>query len=269
MRDNGFVYVDFTFLFKTYENSVHYFSWCPNSINDTGINTDLALARANEVITFNTTPSHVQINNILLFGTKYWPYSFAFWIYAYWRKNATLIHMWKPSALMALYMPILGFTVSGLIAALTWKLTQILTITGPIISPNTRVHIAHTYSPSDGIRLFINGTLVASSHVSSTNPSTFAPLTMTLGYRINTTLCSCESVALCGTILWTDGRISILLSSAEFQWCACTSQLLISNDLILFSSIKDYGRKTALVCLSETSFWNYLVPIYNCIFFMA
>jgi hypothetical protein len=117
MQGNGFVHVDFSFLSSTYENSVHSFPWCLNSINGTGINTDLPFGRVNKVITFNTTPSYVQIINLALFGIKYWPYSFAFWIYAYSTKKATVIHMWKPSGPTASCMLILGFTVSGLIVA--------------------------------------------------------------------------------------------------------------------------------------------------------
>jgi hypothetical protein len=90
-------------------------------------------------------------------------------------------------------MPIIGFSASGSIVAQTGNSTQILPIVGPIISPNTWTHIAHTYSPTDGIRLFVNGTLMVSNHASSTNLEASAPLTMALGYCVNTTLCSCGS----------------------------------------------------------------------------
>jgi hypothetical protein len=197
----------------------------PNFINGTGINTDFTLGRVNEAIAFNTTPSYVQINNLVLFGTKYRPYSIAFWIYAYSTKNATLIHMWKPSASTTFCMPIVGFTASGLIVAQTWNLTQILTITGPVISPHTWVHIAHTYSQSDGIRLFVNGTLVASSQVSSTNPAVFVPLTMTLGYCVNTTLCSCASGAI------VPGQYYGLMDEFRFY-----SRLLNSSDVLALAN---------------------------------
>jgi hypothetical protein len=197
----------------------------PNLINGTGINTDFAIGHVNKAIAFNTTPSYVQINNLVLFGQKYWPYSFAFWIYAYSAKNATLVHMWKPNAPTAFCMPILGFTASGLIVAQTWNLTQILTITGPIISANTWVHIAHTYSPSDGIRLFVNGTLMASSPVSSANPSASAPLTMALGHCVNTTICSCAP----GGIV--PGQYHGLMDEFQFY-----SRLLNASDVLALAN---------------------------------
>jgi hypothetical protein len=165
----------------------------PNLINGTGINTAFGLGRVNEGIVFNMTRSYVQINNLVLFGTPYSPYSFAFWIYPYSTKNGTLIHMWKPSAPTTFCMPIIGFSASGSIVAQTWNSTQILAIVGPVIAPNMWVHIAHTYSPNDGIRLFINGTLMVSSQAPSTNPAASAPLSMAIGYCVNTTLCSCAS----------------------------------------------------------------------------
>ncbi len=165
----------------------------PNWINGTGINTAFAPGRVNEAIVFNMTRSYLQINNLVLFGTPYWPYSFAFWIYPYSAKNGTVIHMWKPSAPTNFCMPIIGFSESGSIVAQTWNSTQILSICGPIIAPNTWTHIAHTYSPTGGIRLFVNGTLMASNSVKSTNPAASAPLTVALGYCVNTTLCSCAS----------------------------------------------------------------------------
>jgi hypothetical protein len=165
----------------------------PNLINGTGINTAFGLGRVNEGIVFNTTQSYVQINNLVLFGTPYWPYSFAFWIYPYSTNNGTLIHMWKPSTPTTFCMPIIGFSASGSIVAQTWNSTQILAIVGPVIVPNTWAHIAHTYSPTGGIRLFVNGTLVVSSSAKSPNPAASAPLTIALGYCVNTTLCSCAS----------------------------------------------------------------------------
>ena len=165
----------------------------PNLINGTGMNTNFASGRINDAIVFNVTPSYVQINNLVLFGTKYWPFSFAFWIYAYSTQSGTLIHMWKPSAPTSFCMPIVGFAASGSIVVQTWNSTQILSLTGPVILPNTWVHIAQTYSRSDGIRLFVNGTIVASSNASSTNSSNSTPLNLALGYCINASLCSCVS----------------------------------------------------------------------------
>jgi hypothetical protein len=165
----------------------------PNWINGTGIDTSFAPGRVNEAIVFNMTRSYLQINNLVLFGTPYWPYSFAFWIYPYSTKNGTLIHVWNPSAATTYCMPMIGFSASGSIVAQIWNSTQILPIGGPVISPNTWSHIAHTYSPTDGIRLFVNGTLMASNSAKSTNPAASAPLNVALAYCVNTTLCSCAS----------------------------------------------------------------------------
>ncbi len=101
--------------------------------------------------------------------------------------------MWEPSSPTTYCMPIIGFSASGSIVAQTWNSTQIVTIVGPVIASNTWTHIAHTYSPTGGIRLFVNGTLMVSSPAKSMNPAASAPLTIALGYCVNTTLCSCAS----------------------------------------------------------------------------
>jgi hypothetical protein len=165
----------------------------PNLINGTGINVAYASGRVNEAITLNVTPSYIQINNLVLLGTENWPYSFALWIYAYSTTNGTLIHMWQPSAPTSYCMPILGFTTSGQVVAQTWNMTRIQSIVGPTLLANAWVHIANTYSPTDGIDLYVNGSLVASEQAPSTNPSTSLPLTLALGHCVNTTLCSCAS----------------------------------------------------------------------------
>ncbi|CAF1159234.1 unnamed protein product [Adineta ricciae] len=167
----------------------------PNLINGTGINTTFTAGRVDDAIVFNGTASYIQINNLILLGTTGWPYSFAFWIYPYSTQNGTLIHMYMPTAATIQCIPILGFTSSGSLVAQSWNATQILTIHGPVISSNSWIHIAHTYSSNGSIRLYVNGSLVAISTATSPNSTLSPPVTVIVGHCGNTTLCSCSSGA--------------------------------------------------------------------------
>ncbi|UJR16849.1 hypothetical protein I4U23_003748 [Adineta vaga] len=168
----------------------------PNFINGTGINTAFTNGRVDDAIVFNKTPSYIQIDNLILLGTKNWPYSFAFWIYAYSTQNGTLIHMYRSNSSTTNCLPILGFSASGSIVAQSWNGTQIRTMTGPVILSNTWVHIAHTYSSNGTVRLYVNGTVVASNGILSPNLAISPPVTITLGHCGNITLCSCPSGAI-------------------------------------------------------------------------
>ncbi|CAF1159170.1 unnamed protein product [Adineta ricciae] len=167
----------------------------PNLINGTGIDTTFTAGRVDDAIVFNGTASYIQINNLILLGTTGWPYSFAFWIYPYSTQNGTLVHMYMPTAATIRCIPILGFTSSGSLVAQSWNATQILTIHGPVISSNSWIHIAHTYSSNGSIRLYVNGSLVAISTATLSNSTLSPPVTVIVGHCGNTTLCSCSSGA--------------------------------------------------------------------------
>ncbi|CAF4147778.1 unnamed protein product [Rotaria socialis] len=179
-------------LYYSFDNNVLYDSG-PNFINGTGINVAFASGRVNQAAMLNTTPSYVTASNLVLFSLLNQPYSFSFWINAYSTTNATLVYAWKSTLNNKSCLPILGFTSLGSIVAQKRNSTTVVSIVGPVISPHTWVHIAHTYSPSDGIRLFINGTLVASSSWLESVASKASTINIAVGHCINATLCSCSS----------------------------------------------------------------------------
>ncbi|CAF2102139.1 unnamed protein product [Rotaria magnacalcarata] len=179
-------------LYYSFDNNVSADSG-PNLINGTGINVAFASGRINQAVMLNTTPAYVTASNLVLFSLLNQPYSFSFWINAYSTINATLVHAWKSTLNNNSCLPILGFTSLGSIVAQKRNSTTIVSIGGPVISPHTWVHIAHTYSPSDGIRLFINGTLVASSYWPKSIASNASTVNIAIGHCINVTLCSCSS----------------------------------------------------------------------------
>jgi len=85
-------------------------------------------------------------------------------------------------------MPIIGLTSSYNIVAQNYDY-GVVSIMGPILPFEAWTHVVTSYSATNGLRLWVNGTLVNSS-----NPFTYVssgvPDTITLGSSLNGTLIS-------------------------------------------------------------------------------
>ncbi|CAF0985859.1 unnamed protein product [Adineta steineri] len=164
----------------------------PNRINGTSVNaTSTSSGRVNSAISFQGNSSYFQANGLVLFGTSNLPYSFSLWINPGSITNGILLFAWRNASWC---LPILGFTSSGHLYT-TSKTSHNSTLlnSSSIIPTNVWTHVAHTYAPSTGIRLYINGTLSASSSAFNFS-STSSPISIALANCVNTTLCSCSTV---------------------------------------------------------------------------
>ncbi|CAF0842747.1 unnamed protein product [Adineta steineri] len=164
----------------------------PNRINGTSVNAASALSgRVNSAISFQGNSSYFQANGLVLFGTSDLPYSFSLWINPGSVTSGILLFAWKNASWC---LPVLGFTSAGHLYT-TSKTSHNSTLlnSSSIIPTNVWTHVAHTYAPSTGIRLYINGTLSASSSAFNFS-STSSPISIALANCVNTTLCSCSTV---------------------------------------------------------------------------
>lgn len=72
-------------------------------------------------------------------------------------------------------LPILGLTASSQIVSQSWNVPGVtMEVMGPVLSPATWTHIVTSYSSSNGVRLWINGTLIGSSGPFAYMPSQVA-----------------------------------------------------------------------------------------------
>ncbi|CAF1221603.1 unnamed protein product [Adineta steineri] len=85
-------------------------------------------------------------------------------------------------------MPILGFSMSGNIIA---RIPNI-DVYGPILPINIWTHIIYTFSVTNGINLYINGTLNGSSNNSITRDGPNLPFYITIANQLSGTT-SCNS----------------------------------------------------------------------------
>lgn len=154
----------------------------PLAINGTGANFSYTVSgRRNAALALSVAGSYVQITGLRRFGIDSWPYSVAIWIYPASVAGGTIMHLSlrTDAAPTGWCIPIVGFTSSGQIAILSWNFTNVA-VTGPTVPLNSWTHVVGTYSPTNGLRLYVNGTVRGSA-----GPYSFlaggGPMTLTLG----------------------------------------------------------------------------------------
>ena len=78
-------------------------------------------------------------------------------------------------------LSVLDLSASNQIIGQNWNLS-LVAVTGPVLPINTWTHLVTSYSPSTGLSLWVNGSLV-SSPIQMTIAAANAPLFLTLGSR--------------------------------------------------------------------------------------
>ncbi|CAF1407394.1 unnamed protein product [Adineta steineri] len=86
----------------------------------------------------------------------------------------------------------IGFSSTGNITATAWKPDK--QITGPVLSINAWTHIATTYSPTNGLILYVNGTSVGGTGAQN-NDAPSEVVILTLGNSLSGGGCSSQSIA--------------------------------------------------------------------------
>ncbi|CAF1263237.1 unnamed protein product [Adineta ricciae] len=162
-----------------------------------GVN--LVTGRVNQSLNFTTNSSYYQVSGFVLLGVSNQPFSFALWTKRTTTAGgATLVHM---STLMngtGWCVDWLGFSSSGQIVATGWN-SMGYQVVGPVFSTNVWTHVVSTYSPTNGLRLYVNGTLMGTADTRTYNASEQVNI-LTLGNPLkglNGT--SCNSMAIVTT----------------------------------------------------------------------
>lgn len=174
---------DATVVAKISFDGYNLFDSGPLSINGNGIyHQYISSGRVNQGITLSGLLSYVQITGLLRLGINGWPYTVAIWIRPTSVAGGTIMHLSSRTdgaQTSAWCLPIMGLTSAGLIAINSWNNANV-PLNGPTAPLLSWTHVTATYSPTNGQRLYVNGTLVTSS-----SPYTFAAsnarMTITLG----------------------------------------------------------------------------------------
>lgn len=163
---------------------VCYYSFDSSSLYDSGplvLNASatnvsfVSTGRVNDAISFTSNNSYFFSGGMTLLGTTSGSYSFSAWIKPTSVTNGAIVYVSKCDTNCGSNwcMPFMGFTSTGQIAIQSWSAASggtLVVLTGPTILTDTWMHVAHTYSPTNGIRLYLNGLLYGSSSAFSYLP---------------------------------------------------------------------------------------------------
>jgi len=90
------------------------------------------------------------------------PYSVALWVQPKVVHEAPLVHLSSQINGQGWCIDMLGFLTNGKIVARCWQLSPVI-VNGSILEIDVWNHITTVYSPSIGLQLYINGTLIDQS----------------------------------------------------------------------------------------------------------
>jgi hypothetical protein len=164
----------------------------PNGVTTAGSNYLIISGYKNQAIPFSGAPiSYFQAWSFTSFGISNQSFSIAFWIRPQ-TLSGTLVHMsTSSSGTGSTCFPLLGFASNGSIGAqvLTSSAT-VVTASGPILPVSSLwALVVQTWSSTNGLKLYVNNTLVSSVAASTFLASGTASNYLTLG----TCLSGCSS----------------------------------------------------------------------------
>ena len=110
----------------------------------------------------NVPNSYLSTRGSVLLGRDSQPYSVSIWIKPALIQKSTIIHMSHASDGTGWALPMIALRDAGQLIALSWNHSAV-EVTGPIVSTNSWTHVVSTYSPTDGLRLYVNGSLYNAS----------------------------------------------------------------------------------------------------------
>ena len=142
----------------------------PLGLNGSTIGLSFApgMGRVQDGILFTTIGSYFLSGGMTLLGTTNELYSLAVWIKPTSVTTGIITYVSKCNNNCASNwcMPFMGFTSTGQIAIQSWSAVNngtIVILTGPSIVPNIWTHVVYTYSPANGMSLYLNGLLYGAS----------------------------------------------------------------------------------------------------------
>jgi hypothetical protein len=145
--------------------------------------------RVGQSYLFNSLSAYFQISGLILIGQSYSLFSFAMWLRPISvTSGGTILHISQYPAGTGWCIPFIGLSSSGQIVLNGWN-GGLIQLIGPILTNGQWVHIAHTYSQTYGLSLYVNGVLYGRSGAFNFAASGVS-MTATLGQSMGVTGCA-------------------------------------------------------------------------------
>jgi hypothetical protein len=138
-----------------------------------------------------SSSSYFQINDLTSLGILNRPFSISLWIQPV-SLSGVLVHVSSNPSGIGWCLPYIGFATNGSIVAQIFNSNGVISILGSFtpVSTSTWSHIVQTWSSTNGLRLYIDNILVASSVSLATTYNTSAVSNyLTLGNILNGGAC--------------------------------------------------------------------------------
>jgi hypothetical protein len=161
----------------------------PNSLSAVGHSNSLvSTGHSLQAISFSgSTSSYFQISDVTIIGITNRPFSISFWIRPQ-SLSGTLVHISSSASGVGWCMPFLGYAANGSIVAQMLNGIFRCVIGPPISLAPTWTHIVETWSPVNGLRLYVDNILVASiTSMATSYTASGLPNYITLVNSLNTT----------------------------------------------------------------------------------
>ena len=178
-----------------------YFSFDSDSTYDQGPlringslfgNTSFVAGRVGQALEIrNVNQSYFTVQRLVLLGVPSRPYSFSIWIRPYLSQRSAIIHLASTSNGDGICFPVLQLSNTSQLISTSWNQSAIVVV-GPFVPLNSWSHAAVTYSPTSGLRLYVNGTLKSSSVPFAFNPPG-SPMYLFVGSRHLGSTCGAPS----------------------------------------------------------------------------
>jgi len=142
----------------------------PLNLIGSGVNVTNAFGdgRVNDAISFTSAPSYFLVGGLTRLGTVNQPYSISIWIKPASVNGGTIAYVSNCNYNCANWcLAFIGLTLGGQIAIQSWSTvtnSNLVSLTGPVLSINVWTHVVQTYSPNNGMCLYVNGTLFNQSN---------------------------------------------------------------------------------------------------------
>ncbi|CAF1164735.1 unnamed protein product [Adineta steineri] len=135
----------------------------PNNLQGKAVDVTLAPGKVNQGLNFSLSSSYYKVYGFLLLGTSNHPYSISLWIRRTSTGGGTLVHVSSQLDGAGWCIDFMGFSSSGQIVGSSWDGGTNREVVGPVLPTNVWVHVATTFSTINGVRLYVNGSLIGST----------------------------------------------------------------------------------------------------------
>ncbi|CAF1036511.1 unnamed protein product [Adineta steineri] len=143
-------------------DSTPYSDTGPLGLNAKAVNVTSVSGRVNQAISFTSNSSYYQINGFVLLGISNSSFSISLWVNPTTRNGSTLVHLSTTTTGQGWCVDLMGFSSTGQIIVTGWSTTY-LQVVGPILPTNIWTNVISTYSTTNGVRLYVNGTLIGTT----------------------------------------------------------------------------------------------------------